>query len=120
MKTLRKGQAVTVSSAIAGTCAGRVLEVRTPEDLEPVPEAPNVALVAACMRDLDVQEVAYIAHLHAGRLVCFAALRDGAGNWRDLHHQPLTITPIHGFWEVKDPPEEPAEAAEAAAKGASN
>lgn len=117
MTALRKGQAVTVSSEAAGTCAGRVLEVRTPDDLTPVPEMPDVALVAACMRDLGIEEVAYIAHLHAGRLVCFAALRDAAGNWRDLQRQALTITPIHGFWEVKDQPEEPAEAA---AKGASN
>jgi hypothetical protein len=95
MKTLRKGQAVTVSGATAATCPGRVLDVRTPDDLQPVPELPDVALVAACMRDLGIQEVAYIAHLHAGRLVTFAALRDAAGNWRDLHGQPLDIT-AHG------------------------
>jgi hypothetical protein len=92
MLTLRKGQAVTVTGAIAGTCAGQVLDVRTPDDLQPVPEMPDVALVAACMRDLGIVEVAYIAHHHAGRLECFAAVRDAAGQWLDLKGQPLTIT----------------------------
>lgn len=91
MKTLRKGQAVTITGA-AGQRAGRVLDVRTPDDLRPVPELPDAALVAACMRDLGIEEVAYIAHEHAGQLVCFAAARDRAGNWRDLKSQPLTIT----------------------------
>jgi hypothetical protein len=91
MTTLRKGQAVTVAGA-AGTCPGRVLDVRTPDDLQPVPELPDVALVAACMRDLGIEEVAYIVHLHAGRLVTFAAVRDRVGHWRDLKGQPLTIT----------------------------
>lgn len=102
--TLTKGQAVIITGAAAGTCPGQVLDVRMPGDLVPVPEAPNVALVAACMRDLDIQEVAYISHLHAGRFVCFAALRDRDGRWWDLHRQALSITPVHGAPEIQEPP----------------
>jgi hypothetical protein len=89
--TLRKGQAITITGA-AGTCAGRVLEARTTQNLEPVPEAPAAALVAACMRDLGILEAAYIAHMHDGQLVCFVALGDGLGHWQDVHGHRLTIT----------------------------
>jgi hypothetical protein len=91
--TFHKGQPVTVSGA-RGTVAGRVLDVRTPDDLQPVPELPNVAMVAACMRDLGIREVAYIAHIHAGRLVAFAAVRVGR-QWYDMQRRPLTITTAH-------------------------
>lgn len=89
---LRKGQQVTISGN-AGTCPdGVVLAIREAGNLDPVPEAPPIALVAACMRDLGITHYALISHTHAGRLVCFAALRDAAGHWRDLHGQRLTIT----------------------------
>lgn len=90
---LRKGQLVTITGATAGTCPdGIVLAIREAGNLEPVPEAPPIALAAACMRDLGITHYALISHTHAGRLVCFAALRDAAGHWRDLHGQRLTIT----------------------------
>ena len=106
MTTLTKGQAVIIRGA-AGTCAGRVFHVEEPATLPTISGAPEADRVRAIMAEWDIVEVALIAHGHDGRLVCFAAVRDGAGQWRDLHRQQLTITPIHGFWEVKDPPEEP-------------
>jgi len=93
LATLRKGQRVIISGA-AGTVEGLVIAVAGAEDLVPIPEAPDVALVAACMTDLGIAQVAYITHLHAGRLVTFAALGDGRGRWRDLHRQELTITAV--------------------------
>ena len=44
------------------------------------------------MAEWDIVEIALIEHAHAGRLVCFAALRNGAGQWRALQRQPLTNT----------------------------
>jgi hypothetical protein len=89
---LRKGQQVTISGN-AGICAGTILDIRQAGDLLPVIEAPQLALVAACMREIGITHYAAISHMHAGRLVCFAAVRDAAGQWRDLHAQRLTITP---------------------------
>jgi hypothetical protein len=92
--TLRKGQRVIIAGK-AGTCPdGVVLDIREAGDLLPIPEAPPLALVAACMRDLGITHYAAISHTHNRRIVCFAALQDAAGQWRDLHGQPLTITPV--------------------------
>jgi hypothetical protein len=113
--TLTKGQHVIITGA-AGTCPGEILHVEEPATLPSISGAPEAGRVRAIMTEWGIAEVALITHQHNGRDVAFIALGDGAGQWRDLKRQPLTITPIHGLWEIKDPPEEPAENT---AKGAS-
>jgi hypothetical protein len=91
MTTLTKGQAVIIRGA-AGTCAGRVFHVEEPATLPTISGAPEADRVRAIMAEWDIVEIALIEHAHAGRLVCFAALRNGAGQWRALQRQPLTNT----------------------------
>ena len=90
--TFRPGQAVTVAGA-AGTCHARVLHLETPATLPRISDAPEVERVRAIMTEWEIEEIALLEHLHDGRPVAFLALRDHRGQWRDLHHQALTITP---------------------------
>ena len=89
---LRPGQAVIIAGA-AGVCYGRVLHVETPATLPTIHGAPELARVQAILAKWDIGELALIEHLHDGRPISFFALRHESGAWRDLHGQPLTITP---------------------------
>jgi hypothetical protein len=119
--TLTKGQHVVISAA-AGTCPGEVLHIEEPATLPSISGAPEADRVRAIMTKWGIAEVALITHRvraimagwaitelalityqHNGRDITFIALGDGAGQWRDLKRQPLTITPIHGEWEIQEP-----------------
>jgi len=89
---LKQGQLVTIASQHAGTCPGEVLHVEEPANLPSIYGAPEVDRVKKIMTEWGIVEVALISHLHNARSVMFVALRDSAGNWRDLKGQPLTIT----------------------------
>ena len=103
--TLHRGQHVTITGA-AGTCAGEVLHVEEPGNLPSISGAPEVERVRAIMAQQGTVEIAMLGHAHDGRQVRFIALRDRAGRWRDLHAQPLTITPVHGEWAITDEQQE--------------
>jgi hypothetical protein len=100
--TLHKGQRVEIRGE-AGTCAGEVLHAEDPANLPSIYGAPEAERVRGILAEWDITELALIEHTHEGRRASFFALRDRAGNWRDLQRQPLTITPIHGSWEIKEP-----------------
>jgi hypothetical protein len=102
--TLHKGQKVIIHGD-AGTCEGEVLHAETPAGLPPINGAAEVERVRAALEELGILELALIAHKHNGKDVCFIATANGAGQWRDLHGKNLAITPIHGDWERKDPPQ---------------
>lgn len=95
MTTLRAGQRVIVSGPL-GTVAGDVLNVETPDTLPELVGTARVARVREILAEFDVVEIALIRHLHNGRPVVFAALRDSEGQWRDLRGQQLTIAPDLG------------------------
>ncbi|MGA2270199.1 MAG: hypothetical protein ABSH44_17140 [Bryobacteraceae bacterium] len=101
--TLHKGQRLIIHGD-AGTCQGEVLHAEEPATLPSISGAPEVERVRAALAELGITELALIGHKHDGRDVCFIALENGAGQWRDTHGHKLAITPIHGEWEIKDPP----------------
>jgi hypothetical protein len=101
---LKTGQKVVISGA-AGIVPAEVVHSEDPHRLPSIYGAPEITRVRAIMAEWGVLEVAMLSHLHGGKPVLFCALRDATG-WRDLQDQPLTITPLHGEWEITDPTEE--------------
>jgi len=101
MTTLIPGQRVQVSGA-AGTVNAEVVAVETPDTMPEIVAAPRLDRVREIMAEWDIVEVAMIRHLHRGRPVTFCALRHSSGDWRDLREQPLSITVIHGEFEIRD------------------
>lgn len=93
MLKLKKGDAITITSATVATTPGEVVEtIDAPfSGLPELPGAPDPASVAAILGEGAVNQVAYIAYLLYGEPVCFCALGDGRGNWRDLRGAALAI-----------------------------
>jgi hypothetical protein len=89
---LHEGQKVTITGA-AGTVEAEVLHVETPAELPAISGAPEITRVRRILEERGVTQVAMLAHTYDGRPAQFMATGDGAGNWRDLQGQPLTITP---------------------------
>ena len=89
---LRKGQRVTVSRDGADA-PGVVLDIRDAADPQPVPELPTIAAIAVCLHHhLHIRRVLYTVHRTGNQAVCYAALEDAAGAWRNIHGQRLIIT----------------------------
>jgi len=115
---LIKGQTITITSEEAGTSHGEVIESTCPALLPDLPfsrEAPDAAqlrteygnltdseIVRTILQESKVRTIALIAHMHEGRPVCFVALGDGNGNWRDLQGAALAIQPIGRNFEASD------------------
>ena len=89
--TLTDGQFVMIEGP-CGACRGQVLYVEQPERLPSIQRAAEIERVRAILAEWDIVELALIRHQHNGQAQTFIALRNTAGAWRDLDHQPLSIT----------------------------
>lgn len=108
MKTLRKGQHVTITGA-AGTVRATVVHVEEPDNLPPINGAPEAERVRQILAERNIVELAMLEYqtvgpvattsvgkpvlLKPGQHAIFAAVRNSAGKWRDLQGHPLTIQP---------------------------
>lgn len=79
---------VTVSG-VAGVVYGVVVDIRRTQDMPDLPDGQGPE-VRAIWKEMGVDVIAHIAHLHSGHQVVFAALHMQDG-WFDLQQQRLTI-----------------------------
>lgn len=103
---LTPGQLVVITDA-RGSVTAEVIHTEAPASLPAgISGAPEVDRVRAIMGAKQIVEVAMLATAapphaetcnplgHSGAAVLFCACRYASGDWQDLQHQPITITPM--------------------------
>jgi hypothetical protein len=90
------GSVLEIDGAWAGKVIAHCEALSTLDDLPPVPgfTPDQLPTLRSFLRAEHVERVALLSYAPGPQAdrVCFAALEDPAGNWRDLRGQPLKIT----------------------------
>jgi hypothetical protein len=111
MTLLFKGDKVTITGK-AGKVEAEVIHTEIPEHLPSINGEAELSQVKAIMAERGVIQLALLAYdvkgplnttsggkpltLQPGQQAIFAAALNGAGEWRDLQGQLLSITPASG------------------------
>ncbi len=89
MKPFAKGDTVLVAGP-PGDVVGEVLEAASPDEMPDLGPGSCSREALDVMREMRVDFMLLIVHLHDGKPVCFWAVHNPDG-WIDLHGQRLTI-----------------------------